>query len=48
MFETGSPVGDKLFSIHSDIVQYDSDKVKGPEALLVILDCDTVKPLKQR
>ncbi len=42
MFKTGSPVCDQLFSIHSDIVQYDSDKVKGPEALLVILVDDRV------
>ena len=42
MFKTGSPVGDQLFSIHSDIVQYYLDKVKGPRALLVILVSDRV------
>ena len=42
MFKTGSPMGDQLFSIHSDIVKYNSDKVKGPEALLVILVGDKV------
>ena len=42
MFKTGSPVGDKLFSVHVDIIQYDPDKVKGPEALLVILINDGI------
>jgi hypothetical protein len=42
MFKTGSPVGDQLFSIHSNIVQENPDKVKGPRALLVILVSDRV------
>ena len=42
MFKTGSPVCDQLFSIHSDIVQENPDKVKGPRALLVILVSDGV------
>ena len=42
MLETGSSVGDKLISVHSDIVQENLDKVKGPGALLVILVCDAV------
>ena len=42
MVKTGTPVGDQLFSIHSLIVQYNLDKVKGPEALLVILVSDRV------
>ena len=42
MLKTGPTVGDQLFSIHSDIVQYYLDKVKGPRALLVILVSDRV------
>ena len=42
MVKTSTPVGDKLFGIHSNIIQDDSDKVKGHAALLVILVCDTV------
>ena len=42
MFKTGPPMGNKLFSIHNYIVQENPDKVKGPEALLVILVLDGV------
>jgi hypothetical protein len=35
-------MGNKLFGIHSNIVQENPDKVKGPEALLVILISDRV------
>ena len=37
MFKTGSSVSDQLFSVHANIVYEIPDKVKGPEALLVIL-----------
>ena len=42
MVKTGTPVGDKLVSIHSIIVQENPDKVKGPGALLVILVSDGI------
>jgi hypothetical protein len=35
-------MGNKLFGIHSNIVQENPDKVKGPRALLVILVSDGV------